>query len=92
MIPELGIVVKSMAAAARSVSMMFLLIVVIMYASSVILTQWVKTPERYDKCIGQICFKEYYGSTIDGMLTLLQMLVFDDSLKLFEHAGGIPHL
>jgi len=80
MFPELGIVVKSMAAAARSVSSMFIIIIFIMYVWSIILTQWAKSGLYVDE--------ERYQNFFDGigysMLTLMQMLVFDDTFDLIR--------
>lgn len=80
MFPELGIVVKSMAAAARSVSSMFIIIIFIMYIWSIILTQWAKT--------GHLIDEDRYENFFDGigysMLTLMQMLVFDDTFALIR--------
>merc|ERR1719487_2909281 len=85
MVPELGMMVKSMVAAARSVSSTLVLAVGIMYVFSIILTQWAKSDRaRLERCVGEICFGEMFGTIPRSMLTLMQVLVFDDTFSLIR--------
>merc|ERR1712137_496871 len=87
-LPGLGIVIKSMAAALRSVSSTLILAVGIMYLFAIVLTQWVKGYGKQGKCVPEIpesdcddqtCFQDYFGSIPLTFLSLMQILVFDDT-------------
>lgn len=87
MVPELGIVVKSLKRAARSVSSTLVLEVGIMYIFGVILTQWTNGHENpcYDGLIDDECFlKELFGSIPKSLVTLMQILVFDDTFSIIR--------
>lgn len=86
MVPELGMMVKSMAAAARSVSSTLVLEIGLMYVFAVIFTQWARDHEEPcfttvdDHCI----LSEYFGSIAKSLLSLMQVLVFDDTFALIR--------
>lgn len=90
MVPELGTMVKSMAGAARSVSSALMLEVGIMYIFAVILAQWTK--EHTDPCYTHImlededgCFlNDFFGTITKSLVTLLQILVFDDTFSIIR--------
>ncbi|KAF4674351.1 hypothetical protein FOL47_009373 [Perkinsus chesapeaki] len=87
MVPELGMMVKSMAAAARSVSSTLAIILALMYVFAIILTQWVKSSEErltmeVDGMPG--FFDDMFGTIPKSMLTLWQVLVFDDTFSLIR--------
>lgn len=86
LVPELGMMVKSMGAAARSVSSTLVLAIGIMYVFAIILTQWAKTGGRLDKCVadGEICFDYYFGTIGKSLLSLMQILVYDDTFSLIR--------
>lgn len=85
MVPELGMMVQSMVAAARSVSSTMVLLVMLMYVYAIILTQWLKgSEERREKVIDEIDLNEHFGSILKCMLTLTQVLVFDDTFSLIR--------
>eukprot|EP00746_Dinoflagellata_sp_MGD_P045234 gnl/MRDRNA2_/MRDRNA2_210839_c0_seq1.p2 gnl/MRDRNA2_/MRDRNA2_210839_c0~~gnl/MRDRNA2_/MRDRNA2_210839_c0_seq1.p2 ORF type:complete len:389 (-),score=61.51 gnl/MRDRNA2_/MRDRNA2_210839_c0_seq1:375-1421(-) len=122
MVPELGMMVKSMIAAVRSVSSTFLLAVGIMYVFAIILTQWAKGIEMPEeevvpdgdvsealnvpnlsmvmnvsgltKCepIGEEEEEpsteeqliEAWGTIPRSLLSLMQILVFDDTFSLIR--------
>ncbi|KAK3273196.1 hypothetical protein CYMTET_18553 [Cymbomonas tetramitiformis] len=81
LVPELGMMVKSMAAAVRSVSSTFVLTIGIMYVFGIILTQWGKESEVVEDEISMV---EMFGSIPDSFLTLMQVLVFDDTFSLIR--------
>lgn len=87
MVPELGMMVKSMAAAARSVSSALFLEIGLMYVFSCIFTQWAKSHsnpcfEQTDN--GECILDEYFGTVAHSLLSLLQILVFDDAFALIR--------
>merc|ERR1740129_1816048 len=85
MVPELGMMVKSMFAALRSVTSTCILAVGVMYIFAIMLTQWVKGYGSEDTCIGdenEICLKEYFGTIMLSFLSLTQILVFDDTFEV----------
>lgn len=87
MVPELGMMVKSMAAAIRSVSSTFVLIIGIMYVFGIIFTQWSQNlPEDSsgEKIVEGIDMHEYFGTIPFSFLTLMQILVFDDTFDLIR--------
>lgn len=87
MVPELGMMVKSMLAAVRSVFSTCVLGMGVMYIFAIMLTQWVKTYPGGNKCIGyeqQVCLRDYFGSMSASFLTLMQILVFDDTFGLIR--------
>ncbi|CAD7937834.1 unnamed protein product [Amoebophrya sp. A25] len=90
MVPELGMMVKSMAAAARSVSSTMVLAVGLMYVFAVLFTQWGKNKEHFngkcdpdldpDDCDGV----NYFGSLGWSFMSLMQILVYDDTFALIR--------
>lgn len=86
MVPELGMMVKNMAKAARSVSTTLLLLVGVIYGFAVILTQWTKS--HSNACAvdfdGECALNEFFGSILKSFVTLLQILVFDDSFAIIR--------
>lgn len=81
LVPELGMMVKSMAAAVRSVSGTFILIIGNMYVFGIVLTQWGKESGIVEDGVDM---EVYFGSIPDSFLTLMQLLVFDDSFELIR--------
>ncbi|KAK3247229.1 hypothetical protein CYMTET_43270 [Cymbomonas tetramitiformis] len=89
LVPELGMMVKSMAAAVRSVSGTFILIIGNMYVFGIVLTQWGKESGIVEDGVDM---EVYFGSIPDSFLTLMQLLVFDDTFELIRacmHASTI---
>lgn len=87
MVPELGMMVKSLAAAARSVSSTFFLEVGIMYVFAVICTQWAKSHDNpcFSTTEDEECAATaYFGSIAKSFLSLLQILVFDDTFAIIR--------
>ncbi|KAF4674957.1 hypothetical protein FOL46_003403 [Perkinsus olseni] len=88
MVPELGMMVKSMAAAARPMSRSFSTgVVAIRYVFAIILTNWAKgSEERLIKEVDGVpgFFDDMYGTIPKSMLTLWQVLVFDDTFSLIR--------
>lgn len=84
MVPELAMMVKSMIAALRSVSMTFVLAVGIMYIFSIVLTQWARNHEQKHECYGVSCIEGAFGSIMLSFLTLLQILCFDNTFALIR--------
>merc|ERR1719443_694252 len=88
MVPELGMMVKSMAAAARSVSSTLVLEIGLMYVFAVIFTQWGQ--DKTGLCSnteleeGECVFYEQFGTLPHSLLTLMQILVFDDTFDLIR--------
>jgi hypothetical protein len=87
MVPELGMMVKSMAAAARSVSSALFLEIGLMYVFAAIFTQWAKS--HTDPCFetvdsGDCILDEYFGSIAKSLVSLLQILVFDDAFAIIR--------
>jgi len=87
MVPELGMMVKSMAAAARSVSSTMVLAVGLMYVFAVLFTQWGKDREKFngkcepsDDCDGT----NFFGSLGWSFMSLMQILVYDDTFALIR--------
>lgn len=78
MVPELGMMVKSMAAAARSVSSTLVLAIGIMYVFAILLTQWAKSGEAEGK------FDYYFGTIPFSLMTLMQVMVYDDTFSLIR--------
>lgn len=72
MVPELGMMVKSMLAAVRSVSSTFLLAVGIMYVFAIILTQWskgIQVPEAEPEVVPDSSSSDGFSvSNMSGML------------------------
>lgn len=87
MVPELGMMVKSMAAAARSVSSTFVLIIGLMYVFGIILTQWAQN-SGYVAYVGhaeeEIDMEVFFGDIPSSFLTLMQVLVFDDTFVVIR--------
>lgn len=85
LIPELGMMVKSMIAAVRSVFSTGVLALGIMYIFAILFTQWVKTYGSQGKCIGaaaDVCLQDYFGTIALSFLALTQILVFDDTFEV----------
>jgi Ca2+-binding EF-hand superfamily protein len=87
MVPELGMMVKSLKEAARSVTSTLVLLIGIMHIVGVIFTQWAK--EHENPCFVEInegtCFlHEYFGTITKSLVTLLQILVFDNTFVLIR--------
>eukprot|EP00746_Dinoflagellata_sp_MGD_P005889 gnl/MRDRNA2_/MRDRNA2_111418_c0_seq1.p1 gnl/MRDRNA2_/MRDRNA2_111418_c0~~gnl/MRDRNA2_/MRDRNA2_111418_c0_seq1.p1 ORF type:complete len:622 (+),score=111.43 gnl/MRDRNA2_/MRDRNA2_111418_c0_seq1:130-1995(+) len=86
-VPELGMMVKSLKDAARSVTSTLILEIGIMYIVGVIFTQWAK--EHANPCFPEMdegaCFlHEYFGSIAKSLVTLLQILVFDNTFIIIR--------
>eukprot|EP00397_Hematodinium_sp_SG-2012_P005719 GEMP01005741.1.p1 GENE.GEMP01005741.1~~GEMP01005741.1.p1 ORF type:complete len:728 (+),score=89.63 GEMP01005741.1:327-2510(+) len=95
LLPELGMMVKSMVAALRSVSSTFTLAVCIMYVFSIIFTGWFLALDEDDQCIitknfdktdQQVCFNTYFGTIPFSLMTCFQLLIFDDTFALIRPA------
>jgi len=84
MVPELAMMVKSMLAAIRSVSMTFLLATGIMYVFSIVLTQWAQNHIQKMECDGFTCVEEAFGTIAKSLLSLTQILVFDDTFTMIR--------
>merc|ERR1719487_687797 len=85
LVPELGMMVKSMLAAVRSVTSTCVLAIGIMYVFAILFTQWVKGYGSKGKCIGfeeSVCLKDYFGTIALSFLALTQILVFDDTFEV----------
>jgi len=88
MVPELGMMVKSMAAAARSVSSTMVLAVGLMYVFAIVFTQWGKNQKSFngteiDEETGERK-TNYWGSLGYSFLSLMQILVYDDTFALIR--------
>jgi len=86
-VPELGMMVKSLKDAMRSVTSTLVLEIGIMYIVGVIFTQWAK--EHENPCFAETsegaCFlHEYFGTITKSLVTLLQILVFDNTFVLIR--------
>jgi len=95
MIPELALMIKSMVAALKSVSSTLLLAVAIMYVFSIILTEWFLNsdmvnqpcnPVEFDDGLEDVCFEIYFGNIEYSLLTMIQLLIFDDTFNLIRPA------
>jgi len=85
MVPELSMMVKSLVAAIRSVSMTFLLAVGIMYIFSILLTQWARDYVPDKPCEHPInCVDKAFGTISKSFLTLMQILCFDATFSLIR--------
>lgn len=95
MLPELGMMVKSMIAALRSVYATVTLAVCIMYVFSIIFTGWYLALSREEQCViwtpgtagrasEEICFETFFGSIPSSLLTCGQLLIFDDTFALIR--------
>jgi voltage-gated sodium channel len=87
LVPELGMMVKSMVAAIRSVTSTMVLALGIMYIFAILFTQWTKSYGSQGKCIGPeeaLCLQEYFGRIASSFLTLFQILVFDDTFEIIR--------
>lgn len=87
MVPELGMMVKCLYVAARSVTSTLVLEIGIMYIVGVIFTQWAK--EHENPCFVEVnegtCFvDEYFGTITKSLVTLLQILVFDNTFIIIR--------
>jgi len=90
-VPELGMMVKSLAAAARSVSSTFILLAFLMYVFAVIFTQWGKDKPTLN---GDTYFDEdansevkstnFFGDMMATFFSLMQILVYDDTFSLIR--------
>jgi hypothetical protein len=92
LVPELGMMVKSMLAAVRSVFSTSLLAIGVMYIFAIILTQWTKEYGSKGKCIGdpgnEVCIQDYFGHIRTSFLTLFQFVVFDDTFEIVKPVFG----
>lgn len=87
LVPELGMMVKSMIAAVRSVASTCALALGIMYVFAILLTQWTKSYGSQGKCIGfgqYLCIQDYFGTIALSFLSLMQILVFDDTFEIIR--------
>eukprot|EP00746_Dinoflagellata_sp_MGD_P147062 gnl/MRDRNA2_/MRDRNA2_79448_c0_seq3.p1 gnl/MRDRNA2_/MRDRNA2_79448_c0~~gnl/MRDRNA2_/MRDRNA2_79448_c0_seq3.p1 ORF type:complete len:616 (+),score=129.10 gnl/MRDRNA2_/MRDRNA2_79448_c0_seq3:75-1922(+) len=87
MVPELGMMVKNMALAARSVSSTLLLEIGVMFVFAVIFTQWAKS--HPNPCLAEsddesCALKDLFGTILKSFLTLMQILVFDDTFSIIR--------
>lgn len=87
MVPELGMMVKCLYVAARSVTSTLVLEIGIMYIVGVIFTQWAKEHDNpcFAEVNGDTCFvHEYFGTITKSLVTLLQILVFDNTFVIIR--------
>eukprot|EP00747_Dinoflagellata_sp_TGD_P030585 gnl/TRDRNA2_/TRDRNA2_134735_c0_seq1.p1 gnl/TRDRNA2_/TRDRNA2_134735_c0~~gnl/TRDRNA2_/TRDRNA2_134735_c0_seq1.p1 ORF type:complete len:579 (-),score=125.67 gnl/TRDRNA2_/TRDRNA2_134735_c0_seq1:24-1760(-) len=89
MVPELLMMVKSLGAAIRSVSMTFCLALGIMYIFSIIFTQWAISHTLIHECDPEedecpMTPDEAFGTISRSLLTLCQVLCFDDTFSLIR--------
>jgi voltage-gated sodium channel len=79
LIPELRMMVMSLAAAMRSVSLTLFMLVILMYVFSIIFTQWAHGNDDFDL---------HFGSLGSSFISLMQILVFDDTFDLIRNVKG----
>mmetsp|Transcript_66841 Transcript_66841/g.105736 ORF Transcript_66841/g.105736 Transcript_66841/m.105736 type:complete len:699 (+) Transcript_66841:89-2185(+) len=88
MLPELGMMVKSLFAAVRSVGATCGLALGVMYIFAILVTQWTKSFGSAGKCIGdsgyEVCLQDYFGELRKSFLTLFQFLGFDDTFEILK--------
>lgn len=99
MVPELGMMVKSMGAAARSVSSTMVLQIGIMYVFAIVMTQWFRTERKNSvHFVDMECVAKEGGSSLGcehpldpfwltlglSFLSLFQILVYDDTFALIR--------
>jgi voltage-gated sodium channel len=88
MLPELKMMVKSMTAALRSVSSTMILCIGLIYVFAIIMTQWGKEhptpPEHVDTGTKEDCCTYQWGTIGDSFLSLMQILVYDDTFSLIR--------
>jgi Ca2+-binding EF-hand superfamily protein len=85
MVPELAMMVRSLVAALRSVSMTFVLALGIMYIFAILLTQWARNHKQANTCDPPAnCVDRAFGTIPKSFLTLLQILCFDDTFSLIR--------
>merc|ERR1719487_585710 len=77
MIPELGLMVKSIAASIRGASAAIVLASAIMFIFAILFTQWGRGLPPDDEE-----FRELYGEMALSLLTLMQMMCFDGPFEL----------
>lgn len=84
-----------MVAALRSVGSTVVLAVGIMYLFAIVLTQWAKSYGPEDLCVLELpasecdaptCFQEFFGTILKSFLSLMQILVFDDTFDIVRPA------
>ena len=90
LIPELATMVKSMAAAARSVTSTLVLELAAMYVFSIILTQWAKGAINSTTDNGFV--SEYFGSILASMMTLLQLSLYDSAFSVIRGVQDLSAL
>jgi hypothetical protein len=84
--PELATMVKSLAAAGRSVGSTMALLMGLIYVTAIIMTQWGQGQPHTTADDDDWDTKgELFGHIHLSSLTLLQMLVFDDSFSIIRH-------
>jgi Ca2+-binding EF-hand superfamily protein len=86
--PELAMMVKSLAAATRSVSSTVALLVGFIYVVAIVVTQWgqkLDAAEGWDEDNSIYNLKDdLFGNLFVSSLTLLQLIVFDDSMGIIR--------
>ena len=92
MVPELGMMVKSVAAAARSVISTMILQAGLMYVFGIIFTQWGKQKEDFNgTSIDEHTGEEgtnFFGSLGYSLFSLMQILIYDDTFALIRATYG----
>merc|ERR1740129_2539596 len=89
MVPELAMMVRSLVAALRSVSMTFVLAVGVIYVFSILFTQWARDHEQVhpcpsDKLAQADCIEFLFGTIGRSFLTLMQLLCFDNCFAVIR--------
>jgi voltage-gated sodium channel len=88
MLPELRMMVKSMGAALRSVSSTMILAIGLMYVYAIVMTSWGKKNPTAEEHMGDgsydDCCTAEWGSIGDSFLSLMQILVYDDTFALIR--------
>jgi len=82
--PEIAIMVKSLAAALRSAGMTICLAILIIYVFSIILTQWASLHVQRSSCEGIFCMTNSFGTIPKSFLSLTQILCFDNAFALIK--------
>jgi len=89
--PELSTMVKSLTAAGRSVGSTMALLIGLIYVFAIIMTQWGQKQGPSGPDDNWDTKEELFGSIQISSLTLLQMLVFDDSFSIVRHILALSY-
>jgi len=84
MVPELAMMVKSMLAAMRSVSMTAVLGFGIFYVFAILFTQWAQRIGVRTDCDGIECVHVSFGTIPKTFITLMQILCFDNTFSVIR--------